>query len=85
MKNSGEIPVDEAEITRMRLHALNRANILSRLLDERYFPDIAIAMKSKNQELFEQTCRRAEISEEMMKNLWKMMMQHGITFGDIIW
>ncbi len=85
MKNAEENPVDEAEITRMRFHALNRANILSRLLDERFFPDIATAMKTKNQKLFEQTCKKAEISDEMMKNLWKMMKQHGISYDDIIW
>jgi hypothetical protein len=56
---------------------------MSRLLDERYYPDVSKAVNSKNEKLWLQTCEKAGIPDEASTNLWKIINAHGITYADL--
>ncbi len=71
------------KIERDRVFALQRAFLLTRLLDERYYPDVYKAVNSKDQKLFFASCKKADISEEIAENLWKLLLQEGITYADL--
>jgi len=71
------------KVERGRVFALQRAFLLTRLLDERYYPDIYKAVNNKDQKLFLVSCKKADISGEIAENLWKLLLQEGITYADL--
>ena len=56
-----------------RARALDIAFMATRLLDEKYFDDFSRAVKTKNQELFLETCEKAQVSSETAHIVWGMV------------
>jgi hypothetical protein len=56
-----------------RARALDRAFVASRLYDERYFPDISKAVKTKDKSLWLDTCEKAGIPVDMSKYMWEIL------------
>jgi transcription initiation factor IIF auxiliary subunit len=67
-----------------RAQAMDRALMLHRLVDEKYFSDIVKAINSKDQKLFEETCKKAEIPDVTIKDLWKIvLLRHEKALADV--
>jgi AMMECR1 domain-containing protein len=62
------------EMEKKRENALDRAFQINRLLDRKYYPDIAKAIETKDAKLFETTCMKADIPPKMIKELWKLSL-----------
>lgn len=78
--------MDKKVITsKVRTHALDRASILNRLLDDRYFNDAATAIKNNDFNLWKETCEKADIPIKTYENLWKIVAKQGIAYYDVIW
>jgi transcription initiation factor IIF auxiliary subunit len=61
------------EVKLSRAQAMDRALMLHRLADKKYFSDIVKAINTKDQKLFAETCKKAEIPEVTVKDLWKIV------------
>jgi hypothetical protein len=59
-----------------RAQALDRAFIMSRLLDQRYFPAVSEAIKKgrEGEPLFKEVCEKAGIPHEMIIPIWKILL-----------
>jgi hypothetical protein len=59
-----------------RAQALDRALIMSRLLDRRYFPRVSEAIKKgkEGETLFKEACNEAKIPPEMIGAIWKILL-----------
>jgi len=56
-----------------RAQALEYAIVVSRLLDSRFFPVAIQAVETRNEELFEEVCEKADIPKDMRKCLKKVI------------
>ena len=56
-----------------RAKALDMAFKASRLLDEKYYGDIAKALNTDDKNLFVTTCKTAQIEPELAERLWEML------------
>jgi hypothetical protein len=53
-----------------RAEALEQAYVASRLLDEKYYADFSKAIRTKDKALFDATCKKAKIPEELAQRIW---------------
>ncbi len=61
-----------------RIEALESAHTASRLLDEQYYADFAKAVTTKNQKLFEDTCKKAGIPDDLAQRIWTYLCGSGV-------
>jgi hypothetical protein len=69
LDSSGDLELQRAQ-------ALDRAFVMSRLLDQRYFPAVSEAIKKgrEGEPLFKEVCEKAGIPNEMIIPIWKILL-----------
>lgn len=60
-----------------RAEALEQAYIASRLLDEKYYADFSKAVTSKDKALFDATCKKANVPDDVAKRIWAYLSGEG--------
>ncbi len=56
---------------------------MSKLMDDKFYPDISEAVYSKNEERWSEICKEAGLSKDMTENLWKIAMARGVVYGNV--
>jgi hypothetical protein len=67
-------------VTQERAKALDLAFTASRLVEEKHFDKVSMALKTDDKPMFIEVCGEAQISPELAETLWEMLRK---MFGDI--
>lgn len=81
-KEPSERTFSAKKVDPQRARALDIAFMATRLLDEKYFDEVAQAVKTNNNDQFLKTCADAQVNPDIANALWELLKaQHFILGG----